>query len=177
MRAARVIFAIALLLFGALITALSVHMAIRDDQVVRAVSRNHVIEAHLRKSAAFARELIESEGRIPTHDDIERWKREDPNSARGATWFLGLPFEAEVTEIFGHPSQVGKQPFVVVLGRRGAREYYASWTDTTSLDFNPSKYYILGNRYAQLGVFGAVSAALFGLAYLVWPRKRRINDA
>lgn len=176
MKSARVVAAVLLVAIAFVLALPVVFSSTSDDLIDRTIARNYRIDSHLRLSAKFARETIDTLDRIPNADDIERWKRKDPNSERGATWFQGAPFATDILQRFGPPPDGPDLHFVVTYWRGEWREYYISWTDTTSLEFKKDNYYVLGSKGSQNAVYSTLSVIALGLSWLAWPKRSR-NDA
>jgi hypothetical protein len=121
------------------------------------------------KTAAQHIEYFKSEHRRP------------PTDAEFNTWASGFPlvpysnpngmqlsyssFADEAIKMFGPPVAGG---YLLVYWRGEWFEYYASWAKRSSLEFDESKYYALGIKYADGGVLFVFSALLILVGRKMW---------
>lgn len=83
-------------------------------------------------------------------------------------WIMSSGFPDEAVELFGKPP---KDSFLLMKWRGEWMEYYASWVNRTSLQFDESKYFFLGNKYAQALLFTLFAFLIFAGGYWFWPRQ------
>lgn len=63
--------------------------------------------------------------------------------------------------------------FLLVYFSGEWEEYYASWVNRTSLEFNQSKYYALGSKYADGAALMVIALVLLVAGCKTWPNKRQ----
>jgi hypothetical protein len=132
------------------------------------IAHSRQIDVAFREAVNFVRTWRRSEGRLPNSDEFAAWASklpEEPNSAKDMQYSLN-DFPQEVIAKFGRPSG---EAYLLTYWRGEWDEYYASWTDTSSLIFDTSKYFMLGSRWLDLFAFCFVGFALVGAAFVAWP--------
>jgi hypothetical protein len=171
MRAARI--ALSCLFAIAAILALLVGYSTNPSLVESTIAKNHVIDDSLRVAAAYIDDQLRTTGSLPTEEQLRSWGNSLPSPLReiDSMWIDVSPFDQDVVMEHGEPSSYG---YVLKYWRGEWEESYVSWTGKTSLTFDPSDYYILGNERSQRIAAVMSCVVLVVAAAFTWPRKRHV---
>jgi hypothetical protein len=75
----------------------------------------------------------------------------------------------EWTEKFG---SCPKNSYLLAYWRGEWMEYYASWKDQTSLEFNPATYYFSGSKHTDGAALTLLAIGILYSGTICWPRER-----
>lgn len=117
-----------------------------DDGVDRTIKHSIVIEDCFSDATKFLNAFMKDQGRLPTELEFSKWTHAQPNNAPSNSFTLLTEkntFPQEITERFGSPPDGG---YVVEYWRGEWSEYYASWSNKSTLIFDVSEYYITGSK-------------------------------
>jgi len=119
------------------------------------ISNNYKIEASFKKAVSFVEDFKSENSRLPANEEFELWTERQSSqvySPRGMSILtnperiklrLYDPYDGfDRTEDFGEPPEGS---YIIILWRGEWSEYYISWKDTTTLNFDPRDYYMFGN--------------------------------
>jgi hypothetical protein len=139
-----------------------------SSSVERWIKKSHLVETHLRDTAQYVSAYAAAHGRLP---DNQLWRRQlAPAHKGGATLWDGPPFDKLIVAKFGAPPSTDAHPFVLGYFGGDGTEYYASWTNSTTLVLNPSEYYMLGIRRDAL-LYGFLAVLSLAVSVKLWPHK------
>jgi len=135
----------------------------------RTIEHSRELEQSFKTASKYITSFKEKNGRMPTEQEFDAWAKAFPSKpydSPNGMWLKVSSFPDEAIKQFGDPP---KESFLLVYWRGEWEEYYASWANRTSLEFDESKYYALGSKYAD----GAVLVVLAVLALVggrkMWP--------
>jgi hypothetical protein len=139
-----------------------------SSSVERWIKKSHLVEAHLRDTAQYVSAYVPQHARLP---DEEHWRRQQAAAHRGdATSWGGPPFDKLIVAKFGAPPSTDAHPFVLYYFGGDGIEYYASWTNSTTIVLDPSEYYMLGIRRDSL-LYGFLAVLSLAVSVKLWPHK------
>jgi len=131
------------------------------------IEDNRAIEASFQKTAAFVEQFRRDHSRLPNDDEFKDWSGRQPFANYSPIYMelLTDKFPEGVVENFGAPPTLG---YVVSYWRGEWNEYYASWTEKSSLIFDASEYYVLGSPAIDAATVIAIFAMLCFAAVKLW---------
>ncbi|RZJ25705.1 MAG: hypothetical protein EOO48_13450 [Flavobacterium sp.] len=104
-----------------------------------------MIEAAFNIAQNHIDEFKNESGRFPSREEFSEWTelhKEDLYSRYLPSLFLSVTdFPEDAIDELGEPP---KDSYVLACWRNEWYEYYAPWNKTSTLEFNPKNYYILG---------------------------------
>jgi hypothetical protein len=164
-KATSILLALIALAFG-----LFLLVSLDRSSIEGTIANSRRIEAQFIAASAFVERFHAANHRLPSQEEFNAWISPDKDVQRGNPLMLwGGPFDAE-TE-----AQGGKAPsggYVIAYWRGEWMEKHFSWTQRSTLQFDPNDYYFFNSQMAQ--VLLATGIVLFFAAGSIWcwPRKR-----
>jgi hypothetical protein len=143
-----------------------------DRRIDHSIEKSRHIERSFKLAAKYVNDFKNRNQRLPTIQEFDLWIKNAPpdfDVGFGRLW-LETTIPDEAIKKFGPPT---KDAFLIGFWRGEWYEYYASWVDRTSMEFDRSKYYFWGKKYAEMALFIglAILTAVLGLIGMVAGRK------
>lgn len=154
----------AALIFGAL-------YAFGPDLTIETIEHSRSIDNAFRLAARYVDKFEKNNGRKPTTKEFEAWAVQadelafSPYPSLKAMQLKLAPFPKAALDRFGPPPTTA---YLLIYWRGEWNEYYSSWADRTSMDFEESAFYILGGKYADGALIMVIGAVVFLLGRLIW---------
>ncbi|MDH4099338.1 MAG: hypothetical protein OEV28_02035 [Nitrospirota bacterium] len=137
------------------------------------IHHNRQIEGAFQTAAKFVVSFQGKYGRLPNNEEFEIWAKRFPTtpySSPHGMMILDSSFPDEAIKQFGKAPQ---DAFLLVYWRSEWNEYYASWVNRTTLQFDESKYYAFGSKLAESSILIIIAlSALIG-GHKIWPLRQR----
>lgn len=135
------------------------------------IQHSREIERSFALASTFVEGFKQSHGRLPSEAEFSAWADTQPDKAHGPKGMLLLTsqdrFPLEALRKFGSPGQAG---YVIQYWRGEWFEYFASWANASTLEFDAKKFYLLGSPAIDGFAAFVVSVIAGFLARRVWPR-------
>jgi hypothetical protein len=155
---------VTLSLLSAFLTIMNSSMAENTIQHSREIEKSFAL------TSTFVENFKAVHARLPNETEFSAWA----NTQSHIAYLTGMELETsqdkfpqEVREKFGRPLQGG---YVIKLWRGEWYEYFVSWANASTLEFDPKKYYLLSGPIID-DLVGFASSIIFGfMAYFLWPR-------
>jgi hypothetical protein len=158
----------AISIFGAL---LAIVWGMSGRGIEETIQHSREIERSFALASAFVESHKQTHGRLPNEAEFAAWANTQPDKAyspKGMQLLLSEDrFPIEVIRQFGRPIQPG---YVFQSWRGEWFEYFASWANASTLEFDAKKYYLFGSPVIDALAALSVSIALAFLARRIWPR-------
>jgi hypothetical protein len=132
------------------------------------IRRNREIASVFDAGAQFVDHFRHSYGRLPIVE-FQEWVNAQQGHLSDAR-FLSIHttrFPAEIRNRFGTAPQ---SSYVLSYWRGEWFEYYASWTEGSTLSFDVSDYYPFGSQALGTVIASLIGILLAGAAWVTWPR-------
>jgi hypothetical protein len=169
MKIVRIVSACIAFFVGALALIFGLLHTFGPSLASKTIEHNKQIEQSFRLASHYVSTFKETNGRLPSKQEFEDWASGHPStpySIPNGMWIEVKPFPDEAIKKFGKPTDGS---YLLVYWRGEWFEYYASWIDRTSLEFDESKYYALGNKYADGSVVLLLGLCAILLGRKMWP--------
>jgi hypothetical protein len=141
-----------------------------DNSVSGTIGHSRSIEASFQKAIAFVENQKKVNGRLPTLDEFKSWSEKFPDqpfSPKGIR-FIESSFPQEAIDKFGSPTS---EAYLLAFWRGEWDEYYASWANKSTLQFDPRTYHVLGSGVADGAIVIILSALFLVMAIKLWSHK------
>ncbi len=139
--------------------------------VANTVQHAHEIEKSFTLVSVFVESFKKTNGHLPTESEFTVWADTQPdraNSAKGMHLLTSQSqFPHEVIERFGSPPQNG---YIIEMWRGEWYEYFASWANTSTLEFDAKKFYFSGNAVVDGLVLLTLGIVVGFVSRFLWPR-------
>ncbi len=142
--------------------------------VEKTIQHAHEIEKSFALASVFVEGFKKTNGHLPTESEFTAWADTQPDRAYSAKGMRLLTsqnqFPHEVTERFGSPPQGG---YIIEMWRGEWFEYFASWANASTLEFDATKFYFSGNAIVDGLVILALGIVVGFISRSLWPRPTR----
>ena len=168
MRIVRVFVASIMVVFGAL--ALLLGLSTFGSGVDQTIEHSRAIEKSFQSASQYVVSFREQHGHLPTAQEFEAWTNTFPSKPYNPNgmWLQVDSFPEESLNKFG---AAPNGSFLLVYWRGEWAEYYASWVNQTSLEFDRKKYYLLGSELADGFTLTGIALTILIGSYKIWPNK------
>jgi hypothetical protein len=154
----------ALLVLGAFIFGFS------GGGVDKTIQHAHEIEKSFSLALAFIEDFKKTNGHLPSESEFTAWADTQPDRAYSAKGMRLLTtqsqFPEEVVKRFGSSPQDG---YIIEMWRGEWFEYFASWANASTLEFDAKKYYFSGSAFVDGLLILALGIVVGFLSRLLWP--------
>jgi hypothetical protein len=162
--------------FGALLLALFCALSIfllpsKLETVLTTIKHSKEVNAQFLELKNFAIEFRERTGQLPNTDQVSEWyyAKYLPSEKYVANHSGLVGFSVDPPNCGEHlqvPSRsTDGKSFCLSHWRGEWFEYFASWSNQSSMSFSPSAYFVTGTEFGEGIVFGAI---LLGSLFCVW---------
>jgi hypothetical protein len=139
--------------------------------VEQTIQNSHEISKSFSLASGFVERFKSEHGRPPYENEFSDWAKTQSGGVHSVQnmeiMYFQQQFPPEVIEKFGSPPI---DSYIIIYWRGEWFEYYASWVNASTLEFEAKKYYLLGSALVDgLAIF-SFSAILGVLARYIWPR-------
>ena len=142
--------------------------------VDKTVQHAHEIEKSFALASVFVEGSKKTNGHLPTESEFTAWANTQPDRAYSAKGMHLLTsqnqFPHEVTERFGSSPQDG---YIIEMWRGEWFEYFASWANASTLEFDARKFYFSGNSFVDGLVILVLGIVAGFISRFLWPRPTR----
>jgi hypothetical protein len=147
---------IVLLIFVSCILALASFSVGSGKSIEHTLQNSREIEASFQKAKRFMDHFQTEKHRLPSVDEFKAWTDTFPFRpyTPNGMHLQHDRFSEEAVQKFGSPPS---NAYLLLYWRGEWMEYYASWADRTSLEFDRSKYYLLKSRQADAAALALAS--------------------
>jgi hypothetical protein len=141
-----------------------------DKLASETIAHSRSIEESFQKAIAFVESQKKAIGRLPSLVEYSFWSSQFPDQPFSPKYISLVEgsFPKEVIGNFGTPP-LGS--YLLVCWRGEWNEYYASWANRSTLQFNQKKYHVSGSGIGDGAFVVICSAFILYLAIKVWPNK------
>jgi hypothetical protein len=162
--------------FG-LVMLLAGTLSIFGQDLEHTIEHSKVIERKFKVAANYVNNHKQKFGRLPTKQEFDVWTSSFPDepysSSSSSPKDIGIAidtkhFPDEITRLCGQPPE---DSYVLDYWRGEWFEYYASWVDKSTLEFDESKYYLFGNKYLAGASYILIALLSFVSWWLIWRKK------
>ncbi|MCA9642826.1 MAG: hypothetical protein KC492_19150 [Myxococcales bacterium] len=153
---------------GALVLLSAIFLA-SDSGVDRTIEHSRQIEASFKSAHTFVEGWQSEHERLPTTSEFEVWSQSQPDHVygpRGIRFSTGA-FPDEVLEAFG---EAPANAYLLSFWRGEWEEYDPSWSTTSSLIFEKSRYFFLDSAAADSTSVAGIGVLVLLLARAVGRR-------
>ena len=154
-----------------LLALLAVVWLLSSAGVDKTIRHAREIERSFALASSFVERFKEARGHLPSEAEFSAWADARPDGAHGAKGMRLLiaqrQFPAEVINRFG-PSPPGG--YIVEMWRGEWFEYFASWADASTLEFDARKFYFSGSALIDGLAILLLSIVLGVVSRRLWPR-------
>ena len=170
MRYARILTSCLFLLVGAFVLLFGLLYALGPDVAETTVEHNRQLEKTFQDAARFVAAYQSQHGQLPSRRVFDTWAAAHPPAPYTSPNGMRLQLDSFPDEAIKKFGVAPPNAFLLVLWRGEWFEYYASWAKRSSLEFEPSKYYALGSKYADGLVVILAAVAILAIGWRLWPR-------
>lgn len=158
--------------FSVLAVLLAILWSMSGRGIEETIQHSREIERSFASASAFVEGIKQSQGRLPNEAEFSGWADAQPDKAYSPKGMLLLTspdrFPPEVLQRFGSPTQPG---YAFQYWRGEWFEYFVSWANASTLEFEAKKFYLFGSPVADGLAALAASIALGFVACRLWPRR------
>ena len=138
------------------------------------VQHAHEIEKSFALASVFVEGFKKTNGQLPTESEFTAWTDTQPDRAYSAKGMHLLTvqsqFPHEVIERFGSAPHDG---YIIEMWRGEWFEYFASWANASTLEFDAKKFYFSGSPIVDGLAILALSIAVGFIGRFLWRRPTR----
>jgi hypothetical protein len=158
--------------FSILAVLLAVLWGTSGRGIDETIQHSREIERSFAFASAFVEGFKRGQGRLPNEAEFSAWADAQPDNAYSPKGMLLLTspdrFPPEVLQRFDSPSQ---SEYVFQYWRGEWFEYFVSWANASTLEFDARKFYLFGGPVTDGLAALAASIVLGFLACRLWPRR------
>lgn len=141
------------------------------------VQHAHEIEKSFSLASAFVESFKRTNGHLPTESEFAAWADTQParvHSAKGMRLLTSQSrFPDEVIKRFGSSPKDG---YIIEMWRGEWFEYFVSWTNASTLEFDAKEFYFSGSAITDGLLVMALGIMVGFISYLLWPRPTRHSN-
>lgn len=138
----------------------------RDSSIAYSIAKSRSIEASFDEGARFVESFRQEHAHLPSRDEFDEWWSA-MHKNNHLLWIEAPPQSAEALAKLGPPSADG---YLLVCWRGEWAEYFASWSKSSTLVFDPSRYYQFGGPLQDAVAYIALVVAMVIAGALIWRR-------
>ena len=159
--------------FVGIVMLLSGVLRIFGPGLEQTIEHSKVIERKFKVATSYINTYKLKTGRLPSSKEFKIWTSSLPSEPYASSSPKDIDFQIgqyseDITKQFG---QAPKDSYLLIYWRGEWDEYYASWADKTSLEFDESKYYMFGSKYLEGTVVVLIALLTFVCGWLIWRKK------
>lgn len=138
------------------------------------IQHAHEIEKSFSRASAFVESFKKTNGHLPSESEFTIWADTWPDRAFSPKGMRLLTsqrqFPVEIVKRFGSSPQDG---YIIEMWRGEWFEYFASWANASTLEFDAKKFYFSGSAIFDGLLILLLSMGVGFKSHLLWPRTTR----
>jgi len=136
------------------------------------IEHSRQISVSFNAASEFVEDYRQQNNRLPDVTEFAAWASKYPQHRflpSGIQFVVG-PFPRMIEEEYGPAPAQG---YMFTYWRGEWDEIYVSWTRQSSLEFDESKYFLLGHRLAESAIMFSIFGALVVIIIKLWPSRQK----
>jgi hypothetical protein len=156
---------------SALLALVAIILGLSAGGVEHTIQNSREIVNSFSLASGFVENFKKSNGHLPSEAEFTEWadtQSDMAHSAKGMRLLISQSqFPNEVLEKFGSSPQDG---YVIEMWRGEWSEYFASWANASTLEFDAKKFYFSGSPIVDGLAILLLSIAVGFIGRFLWPR-------